>query len=201
MFEKAARDTIGRKDLYSELDMLGDADFGVNISRGFELVIARLSAVDSPSIAKVLSIAGDTFTMEVGSTIGGLFGQALSAASKSIEGREELDAGGLSLILGNMLSTISAVGGAKLGDKTLTDALEPAARSAEDSASNDRTFSEALADAALAAAAGSKRTAQMVAKKGRSSYLGERSKGREDPGAAFIAQFLTSMSQAERNPN
>lgn len=201
MFEKAARDTIGRKDLYSELDMLGDADFGVNISRGFELVIARLAAEDSPSIAKVLSMAGDAFTMEVGSTIGGLFGQALSEASKKIEGREELDAEGLSVMLGTMLSTISAVGGAKVGEKTMIDALEPAARAAEASARSDRTFSQALDEAAVAATGGSRGTAQMVAKKGRSSYLGERSRGREDPGAAFIAQFLTSMSQAERNPN
>jgi phosphoenolpyruvate---glycerone phosphotransferase subunit DhaL len=163
------------------------------------MVIANLSTEDNPTISKVLSVAGDTFSMEVGSTIGGLFGQALSEASKSLEGMKVLDAAGLSAMLGTMLKTISRVGGAELGDKTLIDALEPAAHAAEASARAGHTFGEALAKAAWVATAGSRETSQMMAKKGRSSYLGERSRGREDPGAAFIAYFLTAMSQSSHN--
>jgi dihydroxyacetone kinase-like protein len=95
-----------------------------------------------------------------------------------------------------MLVSISTTGGAKLGDKTLVDALEPAARSAEAAARQSRAFSEALSEAAEA---GSQRTVEMVAAKRRRSYLGERSKGRADLGAAFIALFLRSMTEGIRH--
>lgn len=175
--------------------MLGDADFGVNISKGFELVVSRLSSERDPDIGRVLSIAGDTLTMDVGSTIGGLLGQALSEAAKGQMGRRDLDARGLAAILRAMSDSISRIGGAKLGDKTLIDSLEPATHAAEDSASAGRPLSEALAEAARAAEVGSRRTIDMVAKKGRSSYLGDRSRGMADPGAAFVAFFLRALSQ------
>ncbi len=197
MFERAARSAIQRKDYFSELDMIGDADFGTNVAKGFELVLAKLSTEADPDIARVLLVAGDIFSMEIGSTIGGLFGQGLTEAGKRLQGKREMDATGLATMLGAMRDAISTSGGAKAGDKTLLDALEPAARVSEASARKGSTFGEALGEAASAAEDGSKATAEMVARKGRGSYLGERSRGRADPGAAFIAYFLRSMSQGE----
>lgn len=197
MFERAARATIRRKDYFSELDMLGDADFGTNIAKGFELTLAKLSAESDPDIGRVLLLAGDTFSMDVGSTIGGFFGQGLTEAGDRLQGKREMDATGLAAMLGAMREVISTSGGAKAGDKTLLDALEPAARSAEASSRRGLTFAEALGEAASAAEGGSNGTVEMVARKGRGSYLGERSRGRADPGAAFIAYFLRSMGQAE----
>jgi dihydroxyacetone kinase-like protein len=196
-FASAAKAVIEQAGYLSELDMIGDADFGVSVSRGFELVLRKLSYERAdPDVGRVLSIAGDTFSMEVGSTIGVLLGSALSEAGKAMEGRAELDPAGFATILRTMLVTVEATGKATVGDKTLLDALEPAAVIAEVSAAKGSDMAQTLAKAASAAEAGSQMTANMVARVGRGSYLGERSRGHADPGAAFIAIFLRSMSRA-----
>jgi len=195
MFTRAAEAVIQRASYFSELDMLGDADFGVSVSKGFGLVLTRLSKEDDPDVGRVLTVAGDAFSMEVGSTIGVLFGCALTEAGKAMDGRKTLDAAGLATILRTMLVAIMATGGAAPGDKTLLDALEPAALAAEAAASEGAGLGPTLAKAASAADVGSSSTVEMVARVGRGSYLGERSRGRADPGAAFIAFFLRSMSQ------
>ncbi|MGA2664918.1 MAG: DAK2 domain-containing protein [Nitrososphaerales archaeon] len=197
MFTRAAGAVARRADYLSELDMAGDADFGVSISKGFDLVLDRLSREGDLDVGRVLAVAGDTFSMEVGSTIAVLFGSALTEAGKAMEGRRTLDAGGLATILKAMLAAVKTAGGAAVGDKTLLDALEPAALAAAASAAEGGGLGRGLAAAASAAEAGSDSTAGMVAKVGRASYIGERSRGRVDPGAAFIALFLRSMSRVE----
>ncbi len=198
MFSRAANAAIARSAYFSELDMLGDADFGVSVSKGLELVLQRLSMEKSdPDIGRILALAGDTFSMEVGSTIGVLLGCALTEAGEAMDGKKTLDSAGLATILRSALVAIETTGHATVGDKTLLDALEPAAIAAEVAASQSEGLGEALGRAAVAAEAGSEMTVGMVAKVGRSSYLGERSRGRADPGAAFIAYFLRSMSRAE----
>jgi len=114
-----------------------------------------------------------------------------------MDGRKTLDSAGLATILRTALVAVETTGHATVGDKTLLDALEPAAIAAEIAASRSEGLGEALARAAKAAEAGSEMTVNMVARVGRSSYLGERSRGHADPGAAFIAYFLRSMSQPE----
>lgn len=195
MFARAAEAVIQQASYFSELDMLGDADFGVSVSKGFGLILTRLSQEDDPDVCRILTVAGDTFSMEVGSTIGVLFGCTLTEAGKAMEGRKTLDTAGLSTILRAMFVAVMATGGAAPGDKTLLDALEPAALAAEAATSEGAGLGPALARAASAAEAGSDSTVDMVARVGRGSYLGERSRGRADPGAAFIAFFLRSMSQ------
>jgi len=196
MFARAAEAVIQRASYFSELDMLGDADFGVSVSKGFALALARLPQENDPDPGRVLTVAGDTFSMEVGSTIGPLLGCALTEAGKAMDGRKTLDAAGLASMLRTMFVAVMATGGAAPGDKTLLDALEPAALAAEAAASEGKGLESALARAASAAEAGSNSTVGMVARVGRGSYLGERSRGRADPGAAFIAFFLRSMSQS-----
>ena len=198
MFTRAANAVIQRAAYFSELDMLGDADFGVSVSEGFDLVLQKLSQENGdPDVGRILTVAGDTFSMEVGSTIGVLLGCALIESGKTMEGRKTLDAAGLATILRTALVAVETTGHATVGDKTLLDALEPAAIAAEVAASQSEGLGEALARAASAAEAGSDMTVDMIAKVGRSIYLGERSRGRADPGAAFIAFFLRSMSHPE----
>ncbi|MGD0636733.1 MAG: DAK2 domain-containing protein [Nitrososphaerales archaeon] len=198
MFTRAANAVTQRAAYFSELDMLGDADFGVSVSKGFELVLQRLSLENGdPDVGRILTVAGDAFSMEVGSTIGVLFGCALTEAGRAMDGRKNLDSAGLATILRTALVAVETTGHATVGDKTLLDALEPAAIAAEIAASRSEGLGEALARAAKAAEAGSEMTVNMVARVGRSSYLGERSRGHADPGAAFIAYFLRSMSQPE----
>jgi len=198
MFTRAANAVIQRAAYFSELDMLGDADFGVSVSKGLDLVLQRLSLENgNPDVGTILTLAGDAFSMEVGSTIGVLLGCALTEAGKAMEGRKTLDAAGLATILRTGLVAVETTGHATVGDKTLLDALEPAAIAAEVAASQSEGLGEALVRAASAAEAGCDLTVNMVARVGRSSYLGERSRGGADPGAAFIAFFLRSMSQPE----
>jgi phosphoenolpyruvate---glycerone phosphotransferase subunit DhaL len=195
MFSRAATAVIQRADYFSELDMAGDADFGVSLSKGFEMAMGRLSREADPDIGRVLTMTGDTFSMEVGSTIGVIFGSALSEAGRAMNGRRTLDATGLADVIGSMLVAVKSSGGASLGDKTLIDSLEPAALAARRVAAEGKGFQLALLEAASSADEGSKSTIDMVARVGRASYLGERSRGREDPGAAFIAFFLRSMGE------
>lgn len=200
-FTRTAKAVIQQGTYFSELDVLGDSDLGMNISKGFDHALKQLAqegegAGQGLDIGKILTIAGDAF-MDVGSTIGMLFGSALTEAGKAAEGMATLDTAGFATILRAMLSSVKSNGGAKVGDKTLVDALEPAALAAEAAAKENRSLAEALAEAASAAQAGCNATVDMVARMGRASYLRERSRGRADPGAAFIAFFLQSMSQPE----
>jgi dihydroxyacetone kinase-like protein len=199
MFEQAAKAVIDRKEYLSELDMVGDADFGVNISRGFEEVIRKLSTQENPDIGTVLTTAGDIFAFEVGSTIGGLIGRALLEAGKRMQSKRSMDGQEFETMLCIMLSTIKEVGGAKLGEKTLVDALEPAVDAAGRAVESGRGIRETLQEASSAADEGAQKTAGMVSRVGRSSYLGERSKGSIDPGAAFISIFLRAMNQEEKS--
>lgn len=196
MFTRAARAVIERAGYFSELDMAGDSDFGVSVSKGFDQALRRLSGSAAPSISAILAVTGETFSMEVGSTIGVLWGSALAEAAKVTEGREAMDAAGLAKVLNAMLSSVRSTGGASMGDKTLLDSLAPAALAAERVASENGGFGLALLQAASAAEASSKSTADWVARVGRASYLGERSRGREDPGAALVAFFLRSMCES-----
>ena len=196
MFKNAAEAIVNKSQYLSELDMIGDADFGTNISSGFEKILVSLSELDDPDIGNILSTAGQVFVFEIGSTIGGLVGRGFQAAGKQLRGKRELNAREFAEFLEIMLQTIQQVGGAKLGDKTLLDALIPAVTAAKAAAESGVTsIQRILKVAAKAAEEGANNTASMVAKIGRASYLGERSRGTVDPGAMFVYLFLNAMAQ------
>jgi dihydroxyacetone kinase-like protein len=199
MFREAAETIMGKSQQLSELDMIGDADFGANISSGFEKILVSLSELDDPDIGTILSTAGKVFVFEIGSTIGGLIGSGFQAAGKQLQGKRELNAHEFAKLLETILRTIQQIGGAKLGDKTLLDALIPAVTAANAAAQTGVTNVHRIIEtAALAAEQGANNTANMVAKIGRASYLGERSRGTIDPGAMFIYLLLNSMAQGSQ---
>jgi dihydroxyacetone kinase-like protein len=195
MFERASKAVIDKSQQLSELDMIGDADFGINISTGFEKVIQKLSTLQDPDVGTILSSAGNVFVFDIGSTIGGFIGRAFQKAGKQLQGKRKLNCQDIVSILASMLTTIQEIGGAKTGDKTLIDALEPAKTAAATAVESGTTnVYSLLTIAASAAEEGAKRTTDMISKVGRSSYLGERSRGTIDPGAMFIYIFLDAMS-------
>ena len=197
MFKQAAGSVIAKSQQLSELDMIGDADFGVNISTGFEKVIKKLSDLHDLSIGDILTTAGHVFVFDIGSTIGGLLGRAFQRAGKQLSGKQQMSTQEFVVFMQTLLDTIQEVGRAKLGDKTLVDALQPAAFSADEAVKSGVTdFKSVLKIAAAAAEKGADGTASMVAKIGRASYLGERSRGTIDPGAMFISMFLNGMAQS-----
>jgi dihydroxyacetone kinase-like protein len=170
---------------------IGDADHGENLNRGFTAVLAVLDG-DTPSA--VLKKVATTLISKVGGAAGPLYGTAFLRASTSIANIDELDAAAVVTALTAALEGVVARGKAEPGDKTMVDALEPAVRAASAAAEDGGDVAAVLDAAAQAAAAGAEATIPLVARKGRASYLGERSAGHLDPGARSSSLMLRALA-------
>jgi dihydroxyacetone kinase-like protein len=176
----------------TELDAaIGDGDHGENLSRGFTAVVAGLDDTASPG--QLLTTAGTTLISVVGGASGPLFGSALRAAGRSMNGAE-VDADALGAALAAGLEAIHRLGGAVVGDKTIVDALSPAVDAYRAALARGGRLSAATAAAADAADEGALATVPLVAHKGRASYLGERAAGHQDPGATSTALLLRALA-------
>src|SRR5690554_3556899 len=172
-----------------ELDrQIGDGDHGENLARGFATVVARLDELPAPPalVSDVLRVAATTIMSTVGGASGPLFGTAFLRASR-VTARDTLDGQGVVAMLEACVDGAHQRGGAVVGDKTMVDALAPAAESAARAASGGAGPVEVLRAATTAARGGAESTAALTAVKGRASYLGERSVGVADPGAVSSA--------------
>lgn len=185
-------------ELYlSELDMIGDADFGINVSRGFRMILEQFAQLPDPDIGTILKTAGDVFVFDIGATIGGYLGRSFQKAANEMQGKLTLTATEFVDIFSIMLAYIKEKGGAKVGDKTLIDALEPAVDAGKSEvASSVGDVCEVINKMARAADEGAKNTANLISRLGRSSYIGERSRGKMDPGAKLISLILDSMKDS-----
>lgn len=170
---------------------IGDADHGENLNRGFTAVLAVLDG-DTPSA--VLKKVATTLISKVGGAAGPLYGTAFLRASTAIAKVDELDAAAVVTALTAALEGVVARGKAEPGDKTMVDALEPAVRAASAAAEDGGDVAAVLDAAAQAAAAGAEATIPLVARKGRASYLGERSAGHLDPGARSSSLMLRALA-------
>ncbi|MEV5885208.1 dihydroxyacetone kinase subunit DhaL [Streptomyces sp. NPDC052020] len=176
---------------------VGDGDFGSNLAAGTTAALARLDSLPSPGDAACLEAAADAFLDEIGGTSGPLFGlllQSLAATLKSSGTTTPALAEGVA----DGLAAIRRVGGAAPGDKTLVDALAPAADALR-SAPGTTPPARALAGAAESAWQGVRETARLRARMGRSSYLGERAEGVPDPGAVGVGLFFASAGGVVRD--
>jgi phosphoenolpyruvate---glycerone phosphotransferase subunit DhaL len=182
------RDELVRLD-----QAIGDADHGENMRRGFTAVLSRLDAEPPDTPAKVLKLVATTLISTVGGAAGPLYGTAFLRASAAVGDTQELDSPTVARALQAALEGVIARGKAAVGDKTMVDALTPAVTAA---ASSDGSVAATLSAAAAAAAEGASSTVPMVARKGRASYLGERSAGHMDPGARSTALLLRAFADA-----
>ncbi|GHH46138.1 dihydroxyacetone kinase subunit DhaL [Lentzea cavernae] len=182
------RDELVRLD-----QAIGDADHGENLKRGFTAVLSRLDADPPDTPAKVLKLVATTLISTVGGAAGPLYGTAFLRASAAVGDATELDCPAVARALQAALDGVVARGKAVVGDKTMVDALTPAVTAA---ACADGSVAAALSAAADAAAEGASSTVPMVARKGRASYLGERSAGHMDPGARSTALLLRAFADA-----
>ncbi|MFD7233236.1 dihydroxyacetone kinase subunit DhaL [Streptomyces sp. NPDC059881] len=186
----AAADAVGREaGRLTELDSaIGDADHGINMQRGFTAVTAALEkdAPDTPGA--VLTLSGRQLISTVGGASGPLYGTLLRRAGKALGDDPEVSPAQLAEALRAGIAAVAQLGGAKAGDKTMLDALEPAA------AALDESFAAARA----AAEEGALATVPMLARKGRASYLGERSIGHQDPGATSSALLIAALEEVAR---
>ena len=187
------------RDELVELDRaIGDGDHGENMRRGFDAVLSKLdtSEVESPGAA--LKLTATTLISTVGGAAGPLYGTAFLRAANVVSAAEELSAGEVAAALRAACEGVVARGKAELGDKTMVDALAPAVRAAETATNGG--VPAVLAAAADAADAGAESTVPLIARKGRASYLGERSAGHLDPGARSTALLLRAFADAASRP-
>jgi len=162
---------------------IGDADHGENMNRGFQAALKKMPEVADKDIGSVLKMVGMTLLSTVGGAGGPLYGTLFIQMGTKSAGKMTLDLKDWCEMLEAALSGVVARGKAELGDKTMVDALTPASNTLKDAAKNGKSIAQALAESAAAAEKGMKDTIPLVARKGRASYLGERSAGHQDPGA------------------
>ncbi|MET0865463.1 MAG: dihydroxyacetone kinase subunit DhaL [Nakamurella sp.] len=177
---------------------IGDGDHGENLSRGFTAVVGKLDALDQSTTvpSDVLKLVATTLISTVGGAAGPLFGTAFLRASTAIGKVETLDAAAIVTALTAARDGVVARGKAEPGDKTMVDALTPAVTAATAAANDGADVAKVLAAAADAATEGAAATIPLQARKGRASYLGERSIGHPDPGATSTGYLLQALAAA-----
>src|SRR4051794_14653977 len=195
---EAAETVAAQRDYLTQLDAaIGDGDHGTNMNRGFEAVQKALAGQNSGvPPGRLLILAGKTLVSTVGGASGPLWGSALRSAGRSLGDAETFDGEQLADALDAALGAVVDLGAAAPGDKTMVDALGPATEALRVSLSNGRSIAEAVDAAAEAAEQGAQATVPMQARKGRASYLGERSIGHQDPGATSAALIVRALHQA-----
>jgi len=192
------RDVIAEKrEWLTELDSaIGDADHGANMARGMDAVVAKLDSAVPPTVDELLKTVGMTLVSSVGGASGPLYGTLFLRMGMAAGTVDELDAAGLAASLRAGLDGIVARGKAEAGDKTMFDAMAPAVDALDAQIAGGADLAAATAAAADAAAAGRDATEPLVARKGRASYLGERSAGHIDPGAASTTLLFEALARA-----
>lgn len=175
---------------------IGDADHGTNMARGFAAVLDKLDAAgdDVPGIQPLLKSVGMTLISKVGGASGSLYGTLFLDMGKAAPAATEVSVTDFAAIVAAGVAGVVGRGHAVVGDKTMIDALDPAVTALTDAAASGASAADAVRAAAEAAAIGRDSTVPLVARKGRASYLGERSAGHLDPGAASATILVQTLA-------
>ncbi|MGD8664337.1 MAG: dihydroxyacetone kinase subunit DhaL [Desulfobacterales bacterium] len=194
MFANVAREMVSKQDLLTQADKaIGDGDHGIGMTRGFEAVLQKLSQGHFDSVGAMLQNIGTTLLMSIGGAAGAIFGTWFRSAATPLMDKMIFDSEALASMLTDGLSAVKNRGKAKPGDKTMVDALEPAACSA--TAMKEHSLEEALFAATKAAQDGMENTKNMVATMGKAKTLGKRAIGHPDPGALSTYLILSLMTE------
>lgn len=186
-----------KRDWLTELDSaIGDADHGANMARGMSAVGEKLASGTPATVDELLKTVGMTLVSSVGGASGPLYGTFFLRMGMASGAVPELDGSGLAAALRAGLEGIVARGKAEAGDKTMFDAMAPAVDALDAALAEGSSLTAAVKAAADAADAGRDATLPLVARKGRASYLGERSAGHLDPGAASTAILFETLAAA-----
>jgi dihydroxyacetone kinase-like protein len=185
----AARDELTRLD-----SAIGDADHGINMDRGFTAVAAILPSLEAGDAGTLFKQVGMKLISTVGGASGPLYGTLFLRLGTSLGDAREVTPQALAAAMRAGLDGVIARGKAEVGDKTMVDAMAPAVVALESGAGGD--LGSALDAAAAAAAAGRDSATPLVARKGRASYLGERSADHQDPGATSTTILFESLRDA-----
>jgi phosphoenolpyruvate---glycerone phosphotransferase subunit DhaL len=181
-----------RQELVRLDTAIGDGDHGTNMDRGMKAALERLDAAEQSDPAAVLKTVAMALVSKVGGAAGPLYGTLFLQMSGALNGREQVEIADWAAAWRKGLEGVQARGKAELGDKTMVDAMTPAVEALEQA----KDLDGGLRAAAEAAEEGMKATVPLVARKGRASYLGERSEGHQDPGATSVTYLFQSAAEA-----
>jgi|TARA_Y100000589_G_C27171025_1_gene636716 dihydroxyacetone kinase phosphoprotein-dependent L subunit len=194
MVKQVALSIIDSEPLLTDADRnLGDGDHGLGMERGMKAVIEKIESSSFNQISDVFKSAGMAMMSSMGGASGALFGTLFRNGGKALDGEETLNSDGLKSFLNAANEGVKSRGGASPGDKTMIDALEPAAKEASENIS--LPLYELISLVSQAADRGKEESKDMIATMGRAKTLGERSLGHPDAGACSVAIILKSMSE------
>ena len=194
MVKQVALSIIDSEPLLTDADRnLGDGDHGLGMERGMKAVIEKIESSSFNQISDVFKSAGMAMMSSMGGASGALFGTLFRNGGKALDGEETLNSEGLKSFLNAANEGVKSRGGASPGDKTMIDALEPAAQKASENIS--LPLYELISLVSQAADRGKEESKDMIATMGRAKTLGERSLGHPDAGACSVAIILKSMSE------
>ena len=187
---------LDNEKYFGDLDsVVGDGDFGYSLARGFEKLQAQYGELDRTDIGTFLKRVGMLVTSRIGGTSGPIWGTGFMRAGMTAGATASLDGTAVVAMLRSAIAGIMARGGAELGDKTLLDALVPMTDSIEESVAAGLSSDEVLDRAAVVTRAAADATAELVAKRGRAAYTGERSRGSVDAGATAVAVIIEQIAK------
>lgn len=190
------------KEHLTQLDSaIGDADHGINMDRGLAAVTAALAGITPPTAGALFKDVGMTLVRTVGGASGPLFGTFFLRVATSLGERDEVRPADFAAALRAGLEGVVARGKADPGDKTMYDALAPAIDALDAGLAAGEPWANATRRALVAAEEGRDKTVPMLARKGRASYLGERSVGHQDPGATTVALLLRALADVVAAPS
>jgi phosphoenolpyruvate---glycerone phosphotransferase subunit DhaL len=188
------------KDYLTELDSaIGDADHGINMERGFQAVLLKLPTLADQDIGSICKAVGMTLVSTVGGASGPLYGTFFLQLGAASAGKLEMTLSDWAAALEAGVDGVQRRGKAAPGDKTMLDSLLPGLAALKKAAVQNAEWAEALAGCEQAARQGMLDTIPLVARKGRASYLGERSAGHQDPGATSAHLLLLAAMESWTN--
>ena len=198
--KKSAEVLAQNRDYLIQLDAaIGDADHGANMDRGFRAIINKVPEIADKDIGTIFKTVGMTLLSTVGGAGGPLYGTFFLQAGMKTAGKMELNLEDWISALEAAVNGVVMRGKAELGDKTMVDALTPALKALKQAEDEKKSMSEALRSSADAAKQGMEATTPLVARKGRASYLGERSAGHQDPGATSSYLLIQAAADVWKN--
>ena len=197
-FVRSYADVIAEnKEYLTQLDSaIGDADHGINMNRGMQAASGKLDGIPGGDIGAMFKTVGMTLVSTVGGAGGPLYGTLFLQFGTATAGKAELEAADWAGALAAGVQGVQARGKAEPGDKTMVDALIPARDAFQAALDEGADFPDALRRSAAAAEEGMKATIPWVARKGRASYLGERSAGHQDPGATSSYLLVKTVADS-----
>jgi phosphoenolpyruvate---glycerone phosphotransferase subunit DhaL len=173
---------------------IGDADHGINMHRGMSAALAKLDGLEPGDVGTLLKTFGMALVSTVGGAGGPLYGTLFLQMGTATAGKNELGPDDWRAALEAAIAGVQMRGKAEPGDKTMVDALMPGKDALEQALAEGAEFADALRRSASAAEEGMRATVPLVARKGRASYLGERSAGHQDPGATSSYLLLKTAA-------